>query len=135
MKKGVVPRSDIDTDARWCEYSHTKEGWIFGYKLHLTCTTVIYELVVHLTTEDVTTATNVPDNRMYIPLTSSSVFYLPFVLYKISDHGYDAKKLYEYSKKVLGIDLVCPLLKDIKVILKRGLSLYALSISFRPGYL
>ena len=26
----------------------------------------------------------------------------------ISDPGYDAKKLYEYSKKVLGIDLVCP---------------------------
>ena len=36
MKKGVVPRSGIDTDARW-GYSHTK-GWIFGYKLHLTST-------------------------------------------------------------------------------------------------
>ena len=33
MKKGVVPRSGIDTDARW-GYSHTK-GWAFGYKLHL----------------------------------------------------------------------------------------------------
>ena len=32
MKKGVVPRSGIDTDARW-GYSHTK-GWVFGYKLH-----------------------------------------------------------------------------------------------------
>ena len=37
MKKGVVPHSGIDTDARW-GYSHTK-GWIFGYKLHLTSTT------------------------------------------------------------------------------------------------
>ena len=37
MKKGVVPRSGIDTDARW-GYSHTK-GWVFGYKLHLTSTT------------------------------------------------------------------------------------------------
>ncbi len=37
MEKGVVPCSGIDTDARW-GYSHTK-GWIFGYKLHLTCTT------------------------------------------------------------------------------------------------
>ena len=37
MKKGIVPRSGIDTDARW-GYSHTK-GWIFGYKLHLTSTT------------------------------------------------------------------------------------------------
>ncbi len=26
----------------------------------------------------------------------------------IADPGYDAKKLYEYSKKVLEIDLVCP---------------------------
>ena len=32
MKKGVVPRSGIDTDARWWGYSHTK-GWMFGYKL------------------------------------------------------------------------------------------------------
>jgi len=33
MKKGVVPRSGIDTDARW-GFSHSK-GWIFGYKLHM----------------------------------------------------------------------------------------------------
>jgi len=38
MKKGVVPCSGIDTDARW-GYSHTKKGWIFGYKLHITSTT------------------------------------------------------------------------------------------------
>ncbi len=25
MKKGVVPRSSIDTDARWWGYSHTNE--------------------------------------------------------------------------------------------------------------
>jgi hypothetical protein len=105
MKKGIVPRSGIDTDARW-GYSHTK-GWIFGYKLHLTCTAAIYEHVVPLTI-DVTTA-NVPDNKMYIPLTSSSsVFSLPCVLYMITDPGYDDKTLYEYSKKVLGIDLICP---------------------------
>ncbi len=85
-------------------YSHTKK-WIFGYKLHLTCTTG--DLIVPLTA-DVTTA-NVPDNRMYIPLVSSSlVFSLPPALYMIADPGYDDKKLYEYSKKVLGIDLVCP---------------------------
>ena len=36
VKKGVVPRSGIDTDARW-GYSHTK-GWVFGYKLHVTST-------------------------------------------------------------------------------------------------
>jgi hypothetical protein len=43
----------------------------------------------------------------------------------IADPGYDDKKLYEYGKKVLGIELVCPLLKDMEVLPKRGLSLYA----------
>jgi hypothetical protein len=37
MKKRVVPRSVIDTDARW-GFSHTK-GWIFGYKLYMVCST------------------------------------------------------------------------------------------------
>lgn len=37
MKKGVVPRSGIDTDARWGR-SRTK-GWIFGYKLHMISST------------------------------------------------------------------------------------------------
>ena len=96
MKKGIVPCPGIDTDARW-GYSHTN-GWVFGYKLHLTSTAG--EFVVPLTA-DLTTA-NVPDNRMHIPLTSSpfSVFSLPSVLYMIADPGYDANGLYEYSKKV-----------------------------------
>ncbi len=103
MEKGIVPCPGIDTDARW-GYSHTK-GWIFGYKLHLTCTTG--KTVVPLTA-DVTTA-NVQDNQMYVPLTSSSsVFSLSCLRYMVADTGYDDKKLYEYSKKVLGIDLVCP---------------------------
>jgi hypothetical protein len=108
IEKGIVPCPGIDTDARW-GYSHTK-GWIFGYKLHLTSTTG--DLVVPLTA-DVTTA-NVQDNQMYVPLTSShslfpfSVFSLPYVLYMIADPGYDDKNLYKYSKKVLGIDLICP---------------------------
>jgi hypothetical protein len=103
MEKGVVPCPGIDTDARW-GYSHTK-GWVFGYKLHLTSTTA-GDLVVPLTA-DVTTA-NVQDNQMYVSLTSSSVFSLPFACYMVADPGYDDKKLYEYSKKTLGIDLVCP---------------------------
>ena len=46
---------------------------------------------------------------IYVTLTSSSlIFSLPSLHYMISDPGYDAKKLYEYSKKTLGIDLVCP---------------------------
>ncbi len=108
MEKGVVPRSGIDTDARW-GYSHTK-GWVFGYKLHLTTSTASTagKIIVPLTA-DVTTA-NVPDNKMYVPLTSSSsmVFSLSSLRYMVADPGYDAKELYEYSKKVLGIDLVCP---------------------------
>ncbi len=49
MKKGVVPRSGIDTDARW-GHSRTK-GSIFGYKLHListTASTATGEIVVLL---------------------------------------------------------------------------------------
>ena len=68
---------------------------------------------------------NVPDNKMYIPLTSSSsssVFSLPSVLYMISDPGYDDKKLYEYSKNTLGIDLICPV-KRYKSTSKKRLEL------------
>jgi hypothetical protein len=43
----------------------------------------------------------------------------------VADPGYDDKKLYEYSKNTLRIDLICPLLKDMKVLPKRGLRLYA----------
>ena len=53
MEKGVVPRSGIDTDARWGWIQSYHEGWVFGYKLHLTSTTG--DLVVPLTA-DVTTA-------------------------------------------------------------------------------
>ena len=57
---------------------------MFGYKLHLTSTTG--KIVVPLTA-DVTTA-NVPDNKMYVSLTStSSVFSLSSVLYMVADPG------------------------------------------------
>ena len=60
-------------------------------------------------TAGVTTA-NMQDNQMYVPLmsSSSSVFSSPLVCYMVADPGYDDKKLYEYSKGVLGIDLICP---------------------------
>ena len=47
---------------------------------------------------------------MYIPLTSSSslVFHLSSLRYMVADPGYDDKELYGYSKKILGVDLVCP---------------------------
>ncbi len=60
---------------------------------------------------------------MYVPLTSSSsVFSLPLTCYMVADPGYDDKNLYKYSKKTLGIDLVCPL-KDTKVLPKERLDL------------
>jgi hypothetical protein len=40
----------------------------------------------------------------------------------IADAGYDAKKLYGYSKKVFGIDLVCPI-KRYKSTSKKRLDL------------
>jgi hypothetical protein len=101
MEKGIVPcPAGIDTDARWWGYSHTKEGWVFGYKLHLTCTTG--KLVVPLTA-NITTA-NIPDNKMYVPLTSLSssslVFPLSSLRHMVADPGYDAKELYDYSKSI-----------------------------------
>ena len=57
-------------------------------------------------TTDVTTA-NVPDNKMYIPL-SLYLYSLYHMCYTSHDPDYDDKNLYEYGKKVLGIDLICP---------------------------
>ena len=48
---------------------------------------------------------------MYVPLTFIIFFGILFTICignMIADPGYDDKNLYEYSKKVLGIDLVCP---------------------------
>jgi hypothetical protein len=69
IEKGEIPCPGIDTDARLWGHSHTKEGWVFGYKLHLTCTTAaIGEIVVPLTAAAayVTTTASVPDNKMYL---------------------------------------------------------------------
>ncbi len=99
-----MPRLGIDSDARW-GYSHAK-GWIYIYKLHLTSTTSV--LVVHLAAN--VTTDNVQDNKMYGSMMSSlCIFSSPSVSYMTSDPAeYDNKKLYEYSKKTLGIGLVCP---------------------------
>jgi hypothetical protein len=53
--------------------------------------------------DDVTTTANVQDNKMYVPLTSSSssfIFSLPTLSYMMTDPVYDDKKLYEYSKSI-----------------------------------
>jgi hypothetical protein len=67
MDKGIVPRSGIDTDAKW-GFSHTR-GWIFGYKLHLissTGSTIIVPLAADFTTA------NVQDNQLYNLMITSS---------------------------------------------------------------
>ena len=66
MIKGVIPRSGIDTDARW-GFSHTK-GWIFGYKLHITASTG--SLIVPLSADF--TQADVQDNQMYPAITYST---------------------------------------------------------------
>lgn len=97
---GEIPRSGIDTDARW-GFSHTR-GWIFGYKLHITSSTG--SLIVMLSA-DFTTA-NVQDNKMYVPMASNLP---PGTRYAPADSSYDDHELYEYSTNKLGIDLVCPI--------------------------
>ena len=102
MIEGVIPRSGIDTDARW-GFSHTK-GWIFGYKLHLIASTgsIIIPLAADFTTA------NIQDNQMYSTVTCS----LPFTIirktsYMSADPGYDDHKLYDLSTD-MGFQLVCP---------------------------
>jgi hypothetical protein len=102
MVEGVVPRSGIDTDARW-GFSHTK-GWIFGYKLHMVASTG--SIIVPLAA-DFTTA-NIPDNQMYSILTTSlPVTITERTLYMSADPGYDDHELYDLSTE-LGFRLVCP---------------------------
>jgi hypothetical protein len=98
MASGYVPRSGIDTDARW-GFSGTK-GWIFGYKLHMTSSTG--KLIVPLSAS--ITPANVYDNQMYQELTG----HLPDgIQYVAADAGYDDWKLYDYTRQK-GARLVCP---------------------------
>jgi Transposase DDE domain len=104
MKDGIVPYSGIDTDAKW-GFSHTKE-WIFGYKMHMICSTDPSSTIVPLSA-DVSTA-NVSDKPVY-PDVVSCLF--PETLMKIhfmvADPGFNSQKLYDLSLK-RGFQLVCP---------------------------
>jgi transposase len=103
MKEGVIPCSGIDRDAKW-GYSHTKE-WIFGYKLHMICSTDL-PTVVPLSA-DVTTA-NVSDKPIYPNMVSSlSHETLKKIHYMVADPGFSGKKLYDLSMRK-GFQLVCP---------------------------
>jgi len=104
MIKRVVPRSGIDTDARW-GFSHTK-GWIFGYKLYITASTgsIIVPLSADFTQADVQ-----QDNQIYPEITCSSSLPQQGVRYMAAaDSGYDDDhKLYNLSID-RGFELVCP---------------------------
>ena len=99
MIKGVVPRSGIDTDARW-GFSHTK-GWIFGYKLHITASTG--SLIIPLSADF--TQADVQDNQIYPAITSSLPQGVRYMA--AADSGYDDHKLYNLSIDK-GFELVCP---------------------------
>jgi hypothetical protein len=112
MNKGIVPRSGIDTGARW-GLSHTK-GWIFGYKLHLISSTG--STIVPLTA-DFTTA-NVQDNQLYNPMTASFSLFTEETYFMIGDSGYDDQKLYDLSIN-RGFELVCPVQRYVNTSTKR----------------
>lgn len=99
MKKGRIPISGIDTDARW-GFSKAK-GWIFGYKLHMSCSTG--KLAVPLTA-CITTA-NIYDPHMYRALVEPLA---GLVWHVAADSIYSGQKLYDYSARK-GIVLVCPI--------------------------
>ena len=103
MIKGVLPRSGIDTGARW-GFSHAK-GWIFGYKLHITATTGF--LIVPLSADF--TQADVQDNQMYPTITCSSSLPQGVRYMAAADSGYDDDhKLYNLSIDRRGFELVCP---------------------------
>lgn len=69
-----------------------EDEWILGYKLHLVCNTDPSSIIVPLIA-DVTTA-NVPNNKVYPDLTSTSTSCLSSEMIKkvhfmVADSGYD----------------------------------------------
>lgn len=102
MKKNVLPIPGIDTDARW-GYSRTK-NWVFGYKLHVSCSTG--KMVVPLSA-DYTTA-NASDNMSYKSLVKPIAGFVENV---VADPAYDDSDLYRFTDNVCAARLVCPIKK------------------------
>ena len=101
IKKNRLPIAGIDTDAKW-GFSNSK-GWIFGYKLHMSCSTG--KLVVPLSA-DITTA-NVHDSKPYDKLIDFLAGLMDNIL---ADPAYDDGSLYE-STNNYGMRLICPIKK------------------------
>jgi len=81
---GVVPHSSIDTEAGWTKSGW--HGWVYGWKLHLTCTVagVWIPLAAYLT------PANVHDGRIAPLLMDELPYDARFVL---GDKHYDAEEL------------------------------------------
>ena len=90
IKKNRLPISGIDTNAKW-GFSKSK-GWIFGYKLHMSCSTG--KLIVPLSAE-ITTA-NIHDGKIFQTLVEPLTGLFKNVL---CDPAYDDKSLYQFSNK------------------------------------
>lgn len=101
IKKNRLPIAGIDTDAKW-KFSNSK-GWIWGYKLHMSCSTG--KLVVPLSA-DITTA-NVHDSKPYEKLIESLAGLMDNIL---ADPAYDDGSLYE-STNNYDMRLICPIKK------------------------
>ncbi len=99
MKNNRLPIPGIDTDTKW-GFSKSK-GWIFGYKLHMSCSTG--KLVVPLSA-DVST-TNVSDGKMFETLVEPLAGLVENVL---CDVPYDDKSLYQFSDG-RHLRLICPI--------------------------
>jgi len=100
MKKNHLPIAGIDTDAKW-GFSKSK-GWVFGYKLHLSCSTG--SLAVPLSAD--VTAANIHDSKMYEKLVEPLAGFQNI----LCDPAYDGDKLYRYSKQ-RDMRLICPVKK------------------------
>jgi hypothetical protein len=99
MKQNRIPISGIDTDARW-GFSKSK-GWMFGYKLHMCCSTGRLPVPLNAC---ISTA-NVYDPHMYHTLIDPLAGLVP---YMAADSLYSSEELYHTSKE-MGVTLVCPI--------------------------
>lgn len=99
MNNNRLPISGIDIDGRW-GFSKSK-GWVFGYKLHMSCSTG--KLIVPLSA-DVSTA-NIHDGNMFDVLIETLSGIVQNIL---ADPAYDNSKLYDSCNKK-NLRLICPI--------------------------
>lgn len=99
IKKNRLPIAGIDTDAKW-GFSNSK-GWVFGYKLHMCCSTGRLEVPLSAC---ITTA-NVHDSKMYVTLIESLSGLINNIL---ADPAYDDGSLYHFTNEN-NLRLICPI--------------------------